>query len=322
MDPGALPRTAFVTGGSGFVGGALIRRLAGDGWTVRALARSPAAVDAVEALGAKAVHGDLHNGAALRAGAHGCAFIFHAAAKVGSGGDLAGYLRVNVDGTRRLLAAARDAEARRFVHVGTEAALMAGRPLRAVDETAPLQLGSPVPYSASKARAEAAVLAASETDVFETVSIRPRFVWGAGDTTLLPALVEAARSGRLVWLGGGRHLTETTHIDNAVEGLVLGALRGRPANAYFVTDGPPVVWREFIGELLRTQGVDPPTRSAPAALGRVLLALRQLNRFELWLSTQECTLDDSKAREQLGYAPVTSRADGLATLAGSPRLAS
>src|SRR5881398_947178 len=105
-----LEQTAFVTGGSGFVGGRLIRRLVGDGWRVRALARSEQAVARVEQIGAEAVHGDLDSGAALRAGAHGCDYAFHAAAHLGADGDLASFEHVNVQGTENVLAAARDAE--------------------------------------------------------------------------------------------------------------------------------------------------------------------------------------------------------------------
>ena len=313
-----LEQTAFVTGGSGFIGGRLIERLVRDGWRVRALARSDAAAARVEELGAEAVHGDLENGAALRAGSHGCAYAFHAAAHLGAEGDRKAFERVNVGGTKNVLAACRDAEVRRFVHVGTEAALLAGEPLLEADERAPLRPDSPAPYSATKAKAEIEVLAASEEGVFETVSVRPRFVWGVGDTTLLPQIVEQVRSGKFAWVGGGRNRTSTTHVDNVVEGLICGALRGRPGNAYFVLDdGGPVVFRDFLSELIRTQGVEPPSRSVPKFVGRAMVAVGQLPLFAYWVVTQDCILDDTKARQQLGYRPVKDRAAGLAELRGT-----
>ena len=315
-----LEQTAFVTGGSGFIGGRLIQRLVAEGWAVRALARSEQAAARVEALGAEAVHGDLDSGAALRAGAHGCAYAFHA-------GDWTAFEHVNVEGTRNVLAACRDAEVRRFVHVGTEAALMAGEPLIEVDERAPLRPDSRSPYSATKARAEMAVLAASEEGVFETVAIRPRFVWGAGDTTLLPVIVEQVRAGRFAWIGGGRNRTSTTHVDNVIEGLLAGARRGRPGNAYFVLDdGGPVVFRDFLSDLLRTQGVEPPTRSVPTAVARLIMEVGErlplpgeppVPRFTFWVASQDCILDDGKAREQLGYRPVKDRATGFAEMRGA-----
>ena len=94
--------------------------------------------------------------------------------------------------------------------------------------------------------------------------VRPRLVWGPGDTTVLPGLLEAVRSGQFAWIGGGRHSTSTTHVDNVVEGLVLGAREGRHGEAYFVTDGEPLVFRDFVTRLLATQGEDPASaRSRP-----------------------------------------------------------
>src|SRR3954454_11032365 len=313
-----LDQTAFVTGGSGFICGRPIQRLVEEGWRVRALARSAEADARVEALGAEGVRGELDSGAALRAGSHGCAHLFHAAAHLGADGDWKAFERVNVQGTKNLLAAARDAEVKRVVHVRTEAALMAGDPLIEADERTPLRPDSPVPYSATKAKAEIAVLGASEEGVFETVSIRPRFVWGVGDTTLLPMIVEQARAGKWAWIGGGRNRTSTTHVDNVVEGLICGARRGVPGNAYFVLDdGGPVGFREFVSELMRTQGVEAAGRSVPVAVARLLAAVGAIPRFAFWVASQDCILDDTKAREQLGYAPVTSHDEGLAALRGA-----
>jgi nucleoside-diphosphate-sugar epimerase len=321
---------AFVTGGSGFVGGKLIERLVADGQAVRALARSAQAAERIRARGGEPVSGDLSDAGAMRAGATDCELAFHAAATLGDWGKREDFERGNVDGTRNVLSACRDAGVRRFVHVGTEAALIAGEPLVNVDETAPLRPESSALYSSTKAKAERLVLDANR-DGFETVVIRPRFVWGEGDTTLLPAMVEMVRAGRFAWIGGGQHRTSITHVDNTVEGLVLGAEHGRPGSVYFVTDGEPVVFREFVSELLRTQGVEPPSRSIPVWLAGALavggetawstLRLRgqpPLTRFAYWVSSQECTIRIDKAREELGYKPMTGMDEGLAELrAGS-----
>jgi nucleoside-diphosphate-sugar epimerase len=318
--------SAFVTGGSGFIGSALIRRLVGSGTTVRALARSPRAAAAVEALGAEPVHGELSDLEAMAAGADGCAAAFHLAAHLGTWGRPEDFMRDNVAGTENALAACRQAGVERFVHCGTEAALIAGDPLRNVDETAPLRPDSKALYPATKALAEQAVRSANAPG-FETVVLRPRFVWGRGDTTLLPQLVQSVESGRFAWIDGGRQLTDTTHVENVVEGLLLAARKGRPGEAYFVTDGEPVVFREFVSALLATQGVEAPKRSVPASVAGPLAAAAEatwrllrlggeppLTRFAVWIASQECTIDISKARRELGFAPVKERADGLAEL--------
>jgi len=318
--------TAFVTGGSGFIGARLIERLTRDGWTVRALARSDGAAERVRGVGAEPVRGDLGDQAALARGVQGAEVAFHVAAKAEDWGDWKEFRRVNVDGTKAVLAAARGAGVRRVVHVGTEAALMHGQPLVMADERTPLAFRSPSPYPATKAAAEEAVVSANGGGL-ETIVVRPRFVWGPGDTTLMPVMIEMVRSGRFRWIGGGWHLTSTTHVDNCVEGLVLAADRGTAGAAYFVTDGEPVVFREFVTALLATRGVQPPDASVPravaAAVARAgeaawrllpLAGAPPLTRFAVWVASLECTLDDSRARADLGYAPVISRADGLAAL--------
>ena len=320
--------TAFVTGGSGFIGGALVRRLVADGWTVRALARSDAAAAKVRALGAEPAPGELSDVVAMTAGAGGCDVAFHCAAHLGDWGRREDFERDNVQGTRNALTAARQAGVRRFVHVGTEAALLAGQPLVEADEHAPLRFDSKALYSATKARAEEAVVEAGG-EGFETVVVRPRFVWGRGDTTLLPQIAAAARSGRWAWIGGGRHRTSTTHVENVVHGLLLAAERGAPGAVYFVTDGAPVVFREFVSRLLETQGVEAPSRTVPRPLAHALAAGGEtawrvlplpgrppLTRFAYWVSALECTIDISRARRELGYEPVKDMESGLRELAG------
>lgn len=316
----------FVTGGSGFVGGRLIERLVESGDDVRALARSEAAAEAVRRLGAEPVRGDLTDRPSLEAGAAGCELAFHSAAKVGDWGPWEEFERVNVEGSRNVARSCAAAGVRRVVHVSTEAVLIAGEPLVNVDETAPTRPDSKAPYSASKALAERAVLA--ETGV-ERVIVRPRFVWGAGDTTLLPQIASMVRGGRFAWIGGGGQLTDTTHVDNVVHGLRLGAERGADGEIYFVTDDERVVFREFLSDLIRTQGLEPPARNVPAALAGTMAALSEgawrllplrgsppLSRFTVWVSSQECTIDISKAKRDLGYEPIKRRDAGLAELQG------
>ena len=198
---------------------------------------------------------------------------------------------------------------------------MAGQPLVRVDESAPLRPDSPALYSSSKAKAEEVVRGAA----LQTVIIRPRFVWGKGDTTLLPTMVEMVKSGRFRWVGGGAHRTSTTHIDNTVEGLWLGATRARSGGVYFVTDGEPVVFRDFVLKLLETQGVEPPSKSVPLPVAKAMAGgiervyVRRgkqppLTRFAVWASGLECTIDITRARTELRYEPVVSIEDGLAEL--------
>jgi nucleoside-diphosphate-sugar epimerase len=322
----SAPRTAFVTGGSGFIGSALIRRLVAEGWAVHALARSDASAAAVREPGAEPKPGDLADRKAMQEAASGCDTTFHLAAHLGMWGDWEDFVQGNVEGTRNALEASRAAGVKRFVHCGTEAALMAGEPLVNADETNPLRPDSPAPYPATKAQAEQLVRDGSDGGL-ETVVVRPRFVWGAGDTTLLPGMAEMVEAGKFAWVSGGRHRTSVAHVDNVVEGLILGAERGTAGEAYFITDGEDVVFREFVTKMLATRGLDEPTRSIPLPIARAVRVTGEvlwgtlplkgeppLPRFGLWVMSQECTIDISKARAELGYEPVISQEDGLAEM--------
>jgi len=322
-----MPR-AFVTGGSGFVGRNLITALRERGDEVVALARSDAAERAVKDAGATAVRGDLDDERALRAGLEGCAWAVHCAAKVDDFGPPAEFERVNVTGTANVLSAAHGAGASRFVHVSTEAVLVGGPPIVRADETWPRPTRPIGEYPRTKGMAEERVLAANAPG-FATVIVRPRFIWGRGDTTLLPRIAAAVRAGQFAWFGGGRYLTSTCHVRNVCEGAILAAERGRGGEIYFLTDGPAVEFRAFVTQMLATQGVVPGNRSLPRPLARALAAIAEelwtwlalrgsppLTRAALRLIGEEVTVDDTKARRELGYTGRVSREEGLRELAG------
>jgi len=282
----------------------------------------------VAAAGATPVTAGLDDLPKLADQLRGCDVAFHCAAHVAEYDRPDVYQRVNVRGTEAALDACRRAGIGRFVHVSTEAALLAGQPLININEDAPLRPDSKVAYCATKARAEQAVMAAHQAGHLQTAIVRPRLIWGPGDTTIAPAVVAAVGAGRFRWIGGGRHLTATTHVDNAVEGLVRAAVSDRSGRVWFVTDGAPVVFREFITALVATEGVDIPDRTIPPRMARALAATLEgtwgvlhlkgtppLTTTAVWLSSLEVTIDISRAREELGYHPVKDRPTGLRELA-------
>ena len=316
----------FITGGSGFVGRELIATLAGRGVPVRALARSGKAEATVTAIGATPVQGDLSSFDAMRAGMAGAAAVVHAAAKVDLWGPREAFFRDTIEGTRNTLRAAEAAGVSRFVHVGTEAVLAGGQPIVQADETAPYPPIPNGPYPWSKGQAERDVIAANKPG-FATMSVRPRFIWGRGDTTVLPQLLTAMQSGAWAWFGGGRNLISTCHVRNVVEGILLAAERGEGGEIYFLTDGKPVEFRDFLTRMAATQGVVAPARHAPMWVARTMAAGGEfawntlslkgrppMSRTMVNLMFEEVTVVDRKARERLGYLSHVSLEQGLAEL--------
>jgi nucleoside-diphosphate-sugar epimerase len=292
------------------------------------LARSEESARRVAELGAEPVRGDIGDPASLAGAAAGSDVAFHLAAQLGEWGSWAEFERGNVEGTRNALAACAEAGVRRFVHCGTEAALMAGEPLVGVDETAPLRPDSRAPYPATKARAEQQVREANR-EGFETVALRPRFVWGKGDTTLLPEMVETVEAGKWAWVGGGaqrhRHGPRRQRRRGPAAGGGAGPARpGLLRHRRRAGRLPRVRHRPAGHPGGRTARPEPPAWTA-APLARVaetawkVLPLRgapPMTTFRSWLLTQECTIDISKARAELGYEPIVTHEQGLAELAG------
>jgi nucleoside-diphosphate-sugar epimerase len=154
----------------------------------------------------------------------------------------------------------------------------------------------------------------------ETVVIRPRFIWGGDDTSVLPEIVKKVKAGKFAWIGGGAYKTSTCHVANVVEGALLAAEKGTPGAIYFLTDGEPVELKPFLTEMLRTQGVEPGDRSVPlwvARLGAALTGWRKqpmITKQEVALFGVEITVDDAKARRELGYTGAMTIERGMAEM--------
>ena len=326
----------LVTGGGGFLGQALCRGLVARGHDVTSFNRGHYPV--LDAIGVRQVQGDLADRDAVMAAFAGAGFegVFHNAAKAGAWGSHASYHRANVLGTRHVLEACRTHGIGRLVYTSTPSVThrathpVAGGTADAVPYAEHLK----APYAATKLEAEKRVLAANDT-ALATVALRPRLIWGPGDTQLLPRIAERARAGRLRLVGGGGNLVDTTYIDNAAqahfdafEHLEPGAAcAGR---AYFISNGEPKPMREIVNGLLAAVGAPPVTKSLPFPLAYAIGAACEalwtvlplhgeppLTRF---LAEQLATThwyDMGPARRDFGYAPRVSIAEGLQRLAAA-----
>ncbi len=316
----------YVTGGSGFVGGHVIERLAAH-HAVVAMARSDRAAESVARYGATPSRADLETLDAKHL--EGCDAVVHCAAFVEEWGTREQFWKGNVEGTTRVLDAARRAGVKRFIHIGTEAALFDGRDLIDVDERAPYPSKQRFLYSETKAEAERRVLAASG-DGFTALSIRPRLVWGPRDTSVLPAVLRMARGGAWSWLDRGEQRTSTTHVTNLAHAVELALTHGEGGQSYFVADDGTRTMRSFLTALAATQGVTLADRNTPGALARPLVsALEAVWRalgirkappataFAVTMMSRSVTVNTAKARAALGYAPVIDVEGGLAAMRAS-----
>ncbi len=337
---------AFVTGASGFIGGQLVARLLAAGRPVRALSRQP--LPELTARGAEVIVGDLDNLAALVQGCTGATTVFHAAGRVGVWGPAREFFHVNVEGTGNVLVACRAARVPRLVYTSSPSVVYQGGDLAGVDESAPLCTAAPCAYPTSKAAAERLVRAAHGPD-FATVSLRPHLVWGPGDKNVVPRVLSLARQGRLKIIGHGRNRVDVTHIANVIDAHLLAerALDGgggvpslriaedegarapglAGGQAYFITNGEPVVLWDWINRLLRGVGIPEITQHVPLAAayaaGGIMEALWRvlplkgeppMTRFVAKEMATDHWFNISAARRELGYSPRVTMSAGTEEL--------
>ena len=314
----------FITGASGFIGGAIAQAMKSE-HEVLAMSRSDRSDQRIKELGAEPVRCDL---ATLEPGdIPDCDAVVHCAAYVEPWGTRETTWQINVEGTKRTLNAARTAGARRFLHMSSEAVLWRGQDLIDVSEDHPYPNRTPYLYSETKAEAERLVRAANQNGAMETTMLRPRFVWGPGDQTLAPEITAMVEKGAFMWIDGGRARTSTTHIDNLVHGAKLVLEGGTGGEAYFVTDGEVRSFREFLPELMKAYGVELGDRSMPSAIVRPAAMLAEgiwrtfklsgappITRHAIDLMCCDCILKIDKIEKNLGYKPVVSVVDGLRQL--------
>ena len=292
------------------------------------MARSDRSAEKVRATGAEPVACDLENVRAEHL--EGMDAVIHAAAFVEPWGSRKDFWKGNVEGTERMLAAARNAGVKRFVHIGTESALFRGDDLNDIDESFPYPEKTPFLYSETKKEAEIRVLQANQPVDFETISLRPRFVWGPNDTTLLANLIEMVDGGKFRWINKGQAETSICFVENIAYAAQLALARGKGGSAYFITDDETVTFQNIITRLLATTGRVPTDKNVPAGLARRLASIVEfvwrtlrikkkppITRFAAAIMTANCTLRIDRARAELGYSPLVSVRDGLKRMDGT-----
>ncbi|MBT1597972.1 NAD-dependent epimerase/dehydratase family protein [Curtobacterium flaccumfaciens] len=315
----------LVTGASGFLGQATAAAVRDAGHEVRTFQRRPSGV-----AGVQDVAGTMTDDAALARAVDGVEAVVHLAAKVSLAGDPADFARVNVDGTRSLLRAARAAGAARFVFVSSPSVAHTGSSLVGADAGPAEPSRARGDYARTKAAAELLALDADAPD-FAVVAVRPHLVWGPGDTQLVGRIVERARAGRLPLLDSGAALIDTLYVDNAATAMVAALERvtddGVHGNAYVVTNGEPRPVAHLLAGICTASGVRPPQWHVPAAVARaagsVVEAVWRVRPGEdeppmtRFLAEQLSTahwFDQRRTRQDLRWTPSVSIDEGLGRL--------
>ncbi len=323
---------ALVTGGGGFLGGAIVRQLVERGDTVRSFCRNR--YEKLDALSVEQIEGDLEDHDRVGEAVKGCDVVFHVAAKTGVWGKYYPYYETNVVGTQNVIEACQQRGVSRLIYTSTPSVAFRGVDQEGVDESEPLPEHFLCHYAKTKATAEQVVLQANGERVY-TVALRPHLIWGPGDTQLVPRIIERARAGKLRLVGGGEKLVDTNYIDNAATAHVLAANKLGPkaacaGKAYYITNGEPWPMKKIINSILEAGGETTIDRSvspgAAYALGGLFESLYRvtgreqeppMTRFVAKQLSTAHWYDISAARRDLGYEPLVSMEEGMRRLRAS-----
>lgn len=307
----------LVTGGTGLVGSHVIEQARQRGWKVRALVRDPAAARQLAEWGAELVAGDLGDAASLKQAVQGVTVVAHCAAKVGDWGPTEGYRDINVRGLEQLLQAAEaTGTLKRFVHVSSLGVYQA-RDHHGTDESEEPSTTGIDGYTLTKVEAEKLVLEHIRTKKLPGVVLRPGFIYGPRDRTVLPRLLARLKINAFAFLGPPEKLMNNTFVKNLTQAILLAIDNDAGVGEVFnITDGRLVTKKEFVETAAKFAGYPLPTKIVPLGVAKFLAKVMEatwklLGKKEapllsnarikfLGLNLDYCI---DKARRDLGYDP-------------------
>ena len=324
---GGGQRKILVTGGGGFLGGAIVRRLVARGEGVRSFSRHHHA--ALEALGVEQIHGDIADAEAVERVCEGVETVFHTAALPGIWGPYKRYHRTNATGTLNVIDACKKAGVARLIHTSSPSVVFHGGHMEGVNESVPYPDKFHAPYPETKAIAEKHVSRAA-SEGLPAVILRPHLIWGPGDNHLVPRIL--ARGKRLARVGDGDNLVDTIYIDNAADAHILAADRlaedpSLSGRIYFISQDEPVPLWDMVDAILAAGGRPPVQKKISHKTARRIGALFEvvyrlfgiqseppMTRFVADELAAAHWFDIGAARNDLGYAPGVSMEEGLGRL--------
>jgi len=317
----------LVTGGGGFLGGAILRQLLERGDRVTSFSRR--VYPKLSSLGIKQIQGDISDKTAVESACNGMDLVFHVAAKPGVWGNYSDYYRTNVLGTQNVIEACKKHGVLRLVYTSSPSVVFNGSDMEGVNESVPYPDTFQAHYPKTKAIAEQAVIAAADEGL-KTIILRPHLIWGPRDSHLVPRIIQ--RANRLVRVGNRKNLVDTIYIDNAADAHILAAdaLEKNPklsGKVYFISQDNPVPLWDMVDDILKAAGLAPVQRSVPRKLAWMIGAFLefvyktfsirgepQMTRFLADELSTAHWFDISAAKKDLGYAPRISIEEGLGHL--------
>jgi len=317
---------AFVTGGGGFVGSAIVRQLVDKGVEVAVFGRNH--YPNLEKFGVRQFQGDILDSDLLIRFMQGYDTVFHVAAKAGIWGPKYEFEQTNVTGTRNVLGACFANGVHSLVYTSTPSVVFNRKDINGADERLPYAQRFLCYYASSKAVAEQMVLAGN-SEILKTCAIRPHLVWGPGDPHLIPRLIARGKARKLKQVGNGQNMVDISYVDNVADAHVLAAENLHSAataagNAYFISQGEPVSLWGWINDLFQRLNIEPVKKKINAKPAYIIGTLLEgiymwfglekeppMTRFLAEQLAKSHWFSIDNARNDLGYEPRVSTSEGL-----------
>jgi 2-alkyl-3-oxoalkanoate reductase len=317
----------FLTGATGFIGSHFLNHGLAAGHSVTCSVRSPEQADAMRTLGASPWEGDLQNQGELSLALTGFDVLIHAAGCRDLAAPAELLEQSNTILTQRVVDAAAKAGVSRFIYISAASVVMGDpSPLLNRAESSPIVLHDYLPYTRSKAFAEAYVLAVQQT-AMTVVVLRPSFVWGKGDS-IDTEIGPASNRGQFGWFSQGHYPFATCSIANLCDALQLAMQYTQSGCVFNISDAEPVDFRVFMSERLKASGFRVPTLSVPRKLAWWLGAFTEtgwkylpmpgkppLVREMVHLMGFPFTVSIERAKHELGYRAGHSIETGMSHIA-------
>lgn len=323
-----MPRNVLVTGGGGFLGKAIVKKLVKRGDRVASFSRNR--YTELDHLNVEQIQGDLSDKSVVSAACKGMDIIFHVAAKAGVWGPFKEYYQANVVGTQNVLNGCKAHDISTLVYTSSPSVIHDSKSsLEGVDESAAYPDTFPTPYVETKALAEQHVIESSKRNL-KTITLRPHLIWGPGDNHLIPRIL--ARAGKIIQVGDGKNRVDTIYIDNAANahiqaGDALQANHTLSGRVYFISQGKPVYLWDMINDILRAGGKPMVTRSISTRSAYVIGAVMEfmykmlriksepkMTRFLAHEFSSSHWFDITAARKDWGFNPKITTEQGMKKL--------
>jgi len=307
----------FVTGANGFVGSALCRKLLKRGDRVLGLVRKTSDLSLLKGVNIQKVIGSLDDSATYSASLKNGDVVYHIAGAVSDWGSLDYFRRINLEGTRKLIEASVANKVKRFVYVSS---IVVHSHIGAcdLDEESP-QLDSSFPYVITKRETEKLVMSYHKKNKIEVTIVRPGDIYGPGDRVSLLKMAPMLEKGIMGYIGGGKTIGALTYVKNLADGLILAGTKKQAAGeAFVITDGAKISWKEYFEALAEELNVPAPRFSLHPSIAKIvasvlefiyrLFHIKKRPPLTKYLAThlkQDFHFKIDKAKNILGYKPET-----------------